>query len=97
MTRRPPSRSDKIGEWLERFAEDEEGILTADGLEDAFLGVAVRCSQPPLAVYDGQRCIEILMARDGMDEEAATKCFEFNTLGAWVGDRTPLYLWRYKS
>jgi hypothetical protein len=96
MTHQQRSHSDEIAEWLERFAEDEAGVLMADGFEDAFLGVAVRCSQPPLAVYDGRRCIEIIMERDGASEEDATECFEFNTVGAWAGERTPLYLWRYR-
>jgi hypothetical protein len=93
VTRQRTSRSE-IEEWLSHF--DEEFLL-ADGFEAAFLGVAVRCGQPPLAIYDGRRCIEILMKRDDIDLEAATAAFEFNTEGAWVGEHTPLYLWRYRG
>jgi hypothetical protein len=95
MTRRQQSHS-KIAEWLCGFIEDDAGILMADGFEDAFLGVAMRSSQPPLAVYDAGKCIEILVERDGATEEEAREGFEFNSLGAWMGDRSPLYLWRYK-
>jgi len=63
----------------------------ADGFEDAFMGIAERCSQGPTAVYDREKCIEILM-HDGTDHEEAEEYFEFNVVGAWVGDRTPLFL-----
>lgn len=87
-----PKASDELREWV---ALHNEEALLADGFEGAFIGVAERCSQPPVAVYDGKRCIEILMKRDGMDQEEATEFFTFNTLGAWVGAGTPLFLWRY--
>jgi hypothetical protein len=32
------------------------------------------------------------MDRDGMDAEEAQEFFVFNTLGAWVGDETPMFL-----
>jgi hypothetical protein len=82
---------DQVAEWVSEF--DEE-MLLADGFEDAVLGVAERCGQPTLVVYDAARCIEILMTRDGMDYDEAEECFQFNTLGAWVGEMTPLFLWR---
>lgn len=66
----------------------------ADGFEDAFLGVAERCSCPPLAVYDAEKCIQILVERDGMTEEEASEYFQFNTLGAWAGEHTPLFLFK---
>ncbi|HSR90203.1 MAG TPA: hypothetical protein VLK88_02775 [Gemmatimonadales bacterium] len=77
--------------WI---ADHNPDALLADGFEAAIVGVAERCSQPTLVVYDAQKCIEILVARDGMSYEEASECFGFNTLGAWVGDQTPLYLWR---
>jgi hypothetical protein len=85
-------RHEEVREWAGAFSDD---ILLADGLEDAFIGVAERCSQPPLAVYDADKCIQVMM-RDGMDYDEATEFFSFNTLGAWVGEMTPLFLWRYK-
>jgi hypothetical protein len=80
-----------LREWI---AEHNEEALLADGFDAAIIGVAVRCSQPALVVYDAEKCIEILEQRDGMGHEEATEFFEFNTLGAWVGAGTPLFLWR---
>jgi hypothetical protein len=43
-----------------------------------------------MAVYDRQKCIEILM-RD-MSEEDAHEYFEFNVIGAFVGENTPAFI-----
>lgn len=79
-----------LREWI---AEYNSAALTADGFEDAIIGIGERCSQPILVVYDIARCIEILMARDGMSYDDAFEFFEFNTLGAWMGEMTPLFVW----
>lgn len=75
---------------------DNEGMLLADGFEAAFLGVIrpIGAGHKAIAVYDSAKCIQILMERDGMDEEEAEEFFEFNTAGAYVGDQTPVYLER---
>ena len=73
-------------------AEYSESILLADGFEDAFIGVGVQFTHEPIALYDRAKCIDILMKRDGMDDESANEYFEFNTQGAWVGDQTPVFI-----
>jgi hypothetical protein len=80
-----------IRAWI---AEANPDALMADGVEDALLGLAERCSQPTLAVYDVATCLEILQRRDGMSYEEAEECFSFNVLGAWLGPNTPLFLTR---
>ena len=67
-------------------------MLLADGFEGAFIGVSTRCGQPTLAVYDANKCLQILIDRDDMTHEEALEYFNFNVIGAWVGDETPLYL-----
>jgi hypothetical protein len=79
-------------ELVELTGDDE--LLFADGFDDAILGVGGRCGRPPVVVYDRDRCIQILVDRDGMTLDEAQECFAFNTEGAWVGDRTPLFLER---
>lgn len=69
----------------------EDYILVADGFEKALLGVGRRALQPDIAVYDEDKCIEVLMAQ-GMDREEAMEHFEFNVVGSWVGDKTPLFM-----
>ena len=38
----------------------EDGILLADGFNDALIGTGQRANQPTLAVYDTKKCIEVL-------------------------------------
>jgi len=67
-------------------------MLLADGFEGAFIGVATRCGQPTLAVYSANKCIKLLVERDGMTYEEAMEHFNFNVVGGWVGEETPLFL-----
>ena len=66
-------------------------MLLADGFDDALLGVGMRCAQRDVAVYDLSKIIAILM-RDGMDEEEAWEYADFNILGGWVGEETPMFV-----
>ena len=82
-----------VREWV---AEWNPEALLADGFEDAIVGVAERCGQPTLVVYDAEACVHLLEAR-GLDYEEAAEFFSFNTSGAWMGEMTPLFMWRYRG
>ena len=69
-----------------------EQILLADGLEGAFLGIGRRCGQPDLAIYSIPKAIRILVTRDGMSEDEAREYLEFNSIGAWMGTHTPVWV-----
>ena len=73
---------------------NEEALL-ADGFEAAYVGWAERCSKPALAVYDYEKCVRVLVERDGMSDEEAREFIEFNVTGAWCGENTPLFMTRY--
>ena len=66
-------------------------VIVADGFEDALIGVGQQFNKA-MAVYDRQKCIEILMERDGMSDEEAVEYFEYNVTGAWGGEYTPIFL-----
>ncbi len=70
----------------------DEELVFADGLDDAIVGVGVRCGQPNVVVYNVQKVIDILMTRDEMSHEEAEEFFSFNIEGAWIGERTPMWL-----
>ncbi len=72
------------------LSEVDPDILLADGFEDALLGY-VQQFNTMMALYDREKCIAILMERDGMDEEGAEEFFDFNVVGAWVGKNTPAF------
>ena len=76
---------------LALLQEANEEALTADGFEQALIGYVERFGQNALALYDYERCIEILMERDGMDREGAEEFFDFNVIGSWVGENTPAF------
>ena len=78
-------------EWIESFNEE---AVTADGFDDAFIGIAERFGQPPVVAYDREKCIQILMERDGMDYEGAEEYFNYNVVGVWRGDNTPVFITR---
>jgi hypothetical protein len=46
-------------------------------------------------VYDLNKCIEVLVDRDGMSQEEAVEYMDFNVLGAYVGEETPIFLGDY--
>lgn len=71
--------------------EEFDGALLADGFEEALVGFGYRFSHP-VAIYDYNRCIEVLMNRDGMTDEEAIEFFDFNVSGAYVGESTPVFL-----
>jgi len=74
----------------------EEGLLMADGFEDAFVGVGRQFTKP-VAVYDREKCIDILITRDSMDFEEAEEYFEFNVQGAYVGEDTPIFMEKFSN
>ena len=66
-------------------------MLLADGFEECLIGVGSRCGQPDIAVYDQTKCIQVLMSQ-GMSHEEALEYFDFNVLGSWVGEETPIFV-----
>lgn len=76
----------------EELAESNPEALFADGFDDALVGIARRCGQPDLAIYDYELGVKVLMDRDGMSEEEAIEYMEFNVVGAWVGPNTPIWM-----
>jgi hypothetical protein len=75
------------------LSEASEDTLLADGFEDALMGIG-RQANKPLAIYDYEKCIDILMERDGMDYAQATEWMEYNVVGAFVGPYTPIFFHR---
>jgi len=66
---------------------DYEGLLFADGFDEAIIGVEERAG---VVAYDIDKIIEMLMRE--MTEDEAVEYFEFNIFGAYVGEKTPVYI-----
>ena len=60
------------------------------GLTDSWSG----SGRPLRVVYDRDRVIAAIMEQggDGMSYEEAVEHFDFNIAGAYVGDRTPVFV-----
>ena len=80
-----------INTYVEEHYPDDE-ILLADGFEDAFIGIAESNGSRPKALYNEDKCVDILIERDGMDYEEAIEFFQFNVAGAYVGEYTPAFV-----
>ena len=78
--------------FLEEQLPDDQTVLLASGLDDAFIGVGSAFNSVPIAVYDKDKVIEILMTRDVMTYEEALEFFDFNIAGAYVGESTPMFM-----
>jgi len=66
-----------------------EKILLADGFENAFLGIGQQFNTF-FSVYGKNKCIKILSKN--MNYEEAIEYFEYNVLGAYVGENTPIFI-----
>lgn len=75
---------------LDRICEmyPEESFLKADGFDEAIIGVDTSTMR---LIYSITKCIELLIKTDGMEEDEAVEFFEFNTRGAYVGEKTPIW------
>jgi hypothetical protein len=80
---------------LDDLRELNPEALLADGLEAALIGYTVNTHHAHVAVYDIDKCIDVLVERDGMTPEEADEFLSFNTICAYVGENGPLYIQRF--
>lgn len=78
---------------IDDFCEDCE-ILLADGYDAAFVGLAYRACSEPVACYDYDHCLLIVQANGVPDPADAEDFFSYNTLGSYVGPKTPVFVQR---
>ena len=75
---------------LDSIIEDhyDEEFLKADGFDDAVIGV---CYSSNRLIYSYKKCLDILITEEGMDEVDAIEHLSYNTMGAYVGKKTPIW------
>lgn len=77
-------------EKIENFCKDcEIEILFCDGYDNAIIGLG-RCFNEFKVVYDKEKIIKTLMK--DMTREEAEEFFEFNIIGSYVGEATPVFI-----
>jgi len=74
----------------EHLTEMGESTLLMDGFDEACIGFSRRINEPLLAVYSYDKMVDILVERDGMDAEEAMEFIDYNCVGAWIGEQTPI-------
>jgi len=65
--------------------------LRMDGYDDCIIGICRRFGQQDLIAYDYEKVIASLSA-DGLTHDEAVEYFEFNQIGAWMGEGTPCFI-----
>lgn len=76
---------------LEQILEiyPEEELIKADGFDDAVIGIdAVKLR----LVYDIDKMRSILVNEQGMEFDDAMDYLDYNVLGSYLGEQTPLYI-----
>ena len=88
----PSSPDDSLNVRLMLAQEWDTELLFLSEVEfdEAILGVAERIGQEPVVAYDTTKVVEILSRSMSVDE--AYEYFDYNILGAYVGDKTPLFI-----
>ena len=69
--------------------DDYPDLLTLDGFDEAIMGVVERIDLQ-VVCYNKTKILNILMKE--MSHQEAIEYYEFNILGAYMGEATPVYL-----
>ena len=81
-------------EILAEFYGDD--LLFADGFDSAIIGVADGHDSGRV-IYDYEKMIEAFMEQEGATYSEAVEWVDFNTVGSYVGEQTPIYLRRIEN
>lgn len=80
----------------EEIAQDFDGgllFLSEPEYDDAIIGVARRIGMEDVVAYDSNKVYEVIAKLiDTEDHTEIFEYFEFNILGAYVGERTPIFV-----
>ena len=66
-------------------------MMKADGFDEAIIGVGRQFDKPDRLIYDYDKCLAILMLDQDFTEEEAIEWMEYNVVGAYVGEGTPIF------
>lgn len=71
-------------------------LLKMDGFDDCMVGICERFGMEAVLAYDRDKVIA-KMVGDGMTVDEAEEFFEYNQIGAWMGERTPVFVTLFKN
>lgn len=70
---------------------EEDELMSMDGYEDCIVGIVEQFGRPPILCYNKLLVIQ-KMIDDGCSPEEAEEYFDYNQIGAYVGESTPCFL-----
>ena len=80
-----------IDEFLEEVGDINPKAMYPTDMKDAIIGYVERFGMEPQILLDKEKCFECLM-KEGMTYEEAVEFFEYNTIGAFMGEEgTPCF------
>ena len=83
------ANGDKVRNWVK---DNDEEALFADGLDDAIIAISRdSLTGKYRVVYDVARIVQVLVNDQGRSEDEAYEHMEFNIIGGYVGDMTPIW------
>jgi hypothetical protein len=74
-----------LDDILEKYPDNS--FVKADGFDEAIIGVDIKSMR---LVYSFSKCIDMLC--ETMSEEEAYEYFDFNILGSYIGEKTPIWV-----
>jgi len=77
---------------VEEIVEINPSALLCDGFDEAIIGIAERIGLGPVVAYNVEKMLDIMIERDGMTYEEAREYFDFNIIGAWMGEFTQIFI-----
>jgi hypothetical protein len=82
-------------EYYEKLMQDMKEInpeaLKADGFDDCIIAIIYKF-EGAIFLYDVDKMIDKMVKRDSMTPDEAQEYFDFNIVGAYMGEFTPAYL-----
>jgi hypothetical protein len=96
MKLKAQQHSKKIVSFInEQYPDHKDDILLADGFDKAFLGIGQSFNGNPVAIYCSDKCIRILMQQFSESDDPKTEAieyFDYNVIGSYVGEFTPIFM-----
>jgi hypothetical protein len=71
----------------------EKDVIKINGYDDCIVGIGYRIGIGQVLIYDTDTIVKKLM-KDNISHEEAYEYMEFNMISAYVGEKTPIFLFR---
>jgi hypothetical protein len=75
--------------WMDEYVEEYLRLEPREDFDPCVVGVARRFNDTVL-LYDTTKVLAVFVAQ-GLTEDEAEEHFEYNVIGGWLGDGTPVF------